>query len=188
MRRVKKAIPHYPNPMQYLRDEFGQNIISGAEIGVKEEATSLKLIKELNISKLYLIDIWGKYTLHVKIRSPKQHKLHSVNFAKSYDKVFNLCKENNNLQMIKMDSVQASQWFADRSLDFVFIDGNHDYEYVSKDIHTWFDKVRDGGIICGHDYCSQREGVVNAVKEFAEQHELALIIDEDWNWMVRKSI
>ena len=35
--------------------------------------------------------------------------------------------------------------------DAVFIDGNHSYEYVKKDLENFWPKVKDGGIIALHD-------------------------------------
>jgi len=40
----------------------------------------------------------------------------------------------------------------DGSLDLVFIDGDHSYEGVRLDIDLWLPKVREGGVISGHDY------------------------------------
>lgn len=37
--------------------------------------------------------------------------------------------------------------------DFVFIDGDHHYEAVKKDILTWKQRIRPGGVISGHDSC-----------------------------------
>lgn len=48
--------------------------------------------------------------------------------------------------------MEAAQDFADRSLDFVYIDGNHQFQYVAWDIAEWSKKVKVGGIISGHDY------------------------------------
>jgi hypothetical protein len=53
---------------------------------------------------------------------------------------------------LKMPSLQAVQQFADESLDFVFIDGSHEYEDIKKDIVAWLPKVKRGGILAGHDY------------------------------------
>lgn len=50
-----------------------------------------------------------------------------------------------------MDSQTASDIFADGILDLVFIDGDHRYEFIKKDISSWLPKLRDGGILCGHD-------------------------------------
>lgn len=52
---------------------------------------------------------------------------------------------------IQSPSVQAAQRFADESLDFVFIDGEHLFESVVQDIRAWLPKVRPGGVLAGHD-------------------------------------
>ena len=44
----------------------------------------------------------------------------------------------------------------DQSLDCVFIDGNHEYQYVLDDLQFWSKKVRPGGQILGDDYCDAR--------------------------------
>ncbi len=54
--------------------------------------------------------------------------------------------------------------FEDESLDFVFIDGNHDFEYVVEDICKWTKKVRKGGIVSGHDYVKMRNGRMHIVQ------------------------
>lgn len=50
-----------------------------------------------------------------------------------------------------MPSQAAAHVFADKSLDFVFIDGDHEYSAVMKDLEAWYPKVKIDGIICGHD-------------------------------------
>jgi hypothetical protein len=41
---------------------------------------------------------------------------------------------------------------ANNSADMVFIDADHRYSGIKKDIETWYPKVRPGGILCGHDF------------------------------------
>lgn len=53
---------------------------------------------------------------------------------------------------LQMTSVEASKRFADKSVDFVFLDGDHRYPFVKEDISVWLPKIRPGGCIAGHDY------------------------------------
>jgi len=48
-------------------------------------------------------------------------------------------------------------------LDFVYLDAAHDYDNVKLDIKCWYPKVREGGILGGHDIID--EGVKKAVNE-----------------------
>lgn len=54
--------------------------------------------------------------------------------------------------VVKATSMQAVEHFADGSLDFVYIDGNHEFRYVAEDLQEWVPKVRKGGTVSGHDY------------------------------------
>ena len=54
--------------------------------------------------------------------------------------------------MMRCDSADAASAFADRSLDFVYIDGDHSYAGTRRDILAWHSKVKPGGILAGHDY------------------------------------
>lgn len=56
--------------------------------------------------------------------------------------------------MIRALSHEVADLFADESLDYVYIDGNHAYDYVKLDLETWYPKLKKGGILAGHDYIS----------------------------------
>ena len=76
-------------------------------------------------------------------------------------------------QLLELDSVAASNLYADESLDFVFIDAEHDYKNVRRDIDAWLPKVRkNGGIISGHDHCPDFTGVIQAVSETFPRYEV----------------
>lgn len=57
-----------------------------------------------------------------------------------------------NFTIIRKTSMEAVKEFGDGLLDFVYIDGDHRYEYVLEDIRSWSKKVRKGGVVAGHDY------------------------------------
>lgn len=67
------------------------------------------------------------------------------------------------------DSFDRIKEFEDNSVDFAFIDANHTYEFVSRDIAAMIPKMKRGGVLAGHDYNLSHPGVIQAVNEaFAE--------------------
>jgi predicted O-methyltransferase YrrM len=65
------------------------------------------------------------------------------------------------LIVLEMDSVLASQRFEDRSVDMVFIDGEHTYEAFKRDLEAWMPKCRV--LLCGHD--RNDDGVARGLTE-----------------------
>ena len=88
---------------------------------------------------------------------------------------------------VRMTSVEAASTYADNSLDFVFIDAQHDYDSVHADIVAWWPKVKQGGIIAGHDYNPGPDengvdyGVGRAVRELLPEHQSL-----PWCWATQK--
>jgi len=56
------------------------------------------------------------------------------------------------------DSSISANKFKSNSIDFLFIDANHLYNSVINDIKSWYDKIKVGGIISGHDYFNKDVG------------------------------
>lgn len=65
--------------------------------------------------------------------------------------------------LVKGRSVTKAKEFTDHSQDVVFIDGAHNEKAVTEDITVWKPKIRNGGILCGHDRCNR--GVPAALKK-----------------------
>ena len=90
-------------------------------------------------------------------------------------------KDQGNIATIRAKSVDASELFEPHSLDFVYIDGNHEYNAVMADIDAWVWAVKPGGFIGGHDYGSQYHvGVKKAVDEVFGQAKVARFPDHSW--------
>jgi hypothetical protein len=91
---------------------------------------------------------------------------------------------------IRESSIVAARKIVDGSLDFVYIDADHDYSSCKQDIETWFTKVRHGGIVAGHDYLNWTMedgagcdfGVKAAVDKFCIEHGYRLHITTDDFW------
>jgi len=68
-----------------------------------------------------------------------------------------------------MTSELAAGIFEDNSLDFVFIDADHRYSYISQDIKLWLPKVKPRGIISGHD-CEGRYTTFGDFRKVVDTH------------------
>lgn len=75
-----------------------------------------------------------------------------------------LVKFNGRAKLIRNKSWLAAEQFPDHTLDLVYVDGDHTFEGVTKDLAVWFPKVRKGGVLCGDDI--GWPGVKRAVDEF----------------------
>ena len=79
-------------------------------------------------------------------------------------------------KIIKDWSAEAVKQFEDESLDFVFIDGNHDFEHVVEDVAKWSKKVKKGGIVAGHDFNrnhAKHFGVKEALPAWCEAEQIS---------------
>jgi hypothetical protein len=70
------------------------------------------------------------------------------------------------IALIVADSVTASSFFADGSIDWVHLDARHDREHVRADIAAWLPKVKRDGWLSGDDYDEAKwPEVVSTVQE-----------------------
>lgn len=78
---------------------------------------------------------------------------------------------NGRVEFLEMFSEAAAKEVGDAQFDFVFIDGDHSWDGVSKDWALWTPKITLGGIIALHDSrsCPGRELDHNAVVRFTRQ-------------------
>jgi predicted O-methyltransferase YrrM len=82
---------------------------------------------------------------------------------------------------MKMVSREAAANWSNGDVDTIYIDANHNYEYVLSDIDSWSKKVKKGGIIAGHDYSKKRwPGVYAAVNECFESQKIKVFCDTSW--------
>ena len=86
-------------------------------------------------------------------------------------------------------SVEAAESFADGYFDWVYIDGNHLYEFVKADLETYHRKVRTGGYIAGDDYGAEgwwEGGVTRAVDEFRRAGLCETVLIQDRQFLLQK--
>lgn len=125
----------------------------GVEIGTERGEYAEILLKANPNLVLHCVDPWLVYRGYRD--HTRQEKLNS--FYEITKQRLGEYEEQKRVYYWKMFSMDAVKEFKDDSLDFVYIDANHDFAHVTEDIYYWSKKVRKGGIIAGHDYIDRRD-------------------------------
>jgi len=124
----------------------------GVEVGV-ERALFSHVIADMNTQlTLYGVDPYSYY--------PEYREYHS---QEEMDGIFDEAQlrmkayiQHEQYIAVRKPSMEAVKDFEDNSLDFVYIDANHEADFPYNDIVEWAKKVRPGGIVSGHDYVRVR--------------------------------
>jgi len=149
--------------------------LTGAEIGVWEGEGAVRLCRALDFSMLYLVDAYVLYDGYNDFNGfgdlsdwGKCEDIMKV--ALGIDETsFGMCN-GQPVKLLKMMSADAAKTISDASLDFVYIDANHDYPYVLQDLKAWYSKVKPSGWVMGHDW--PWPTVQRAVNEFMAERNL----------------
>ena len=112
-----------------------------------------------NRNRLYAVDTWKP-----DLRDAGYQEAAVRDILAVFKENLRLLGHQATVEILQEDSAQACDHFADRSIDLVFVDADHSYEAVRKDLAAWLPKVAVHGVLCGHDYTT-RPGVRRAVDE-----------------------
>ena len=159
----------------------------GVEIGVLLGLVSFRLLREFPSLTLWGVDpyvVWPKEVYQTKCMGHWDQ----AKWDETYEEVVARGRDEfgDRFTLLRMVSLAAVKDFDDGSLDFVFIDGNHGYDWVKSDIQAWWPKVRAGGLFAGHDYGTRptERGVKTAVDEFCRAEHLQVTTGDDATWWV----
>lgn len=134
----------------------------GVEIGVAFGGHSEAILKHTDVRKLYGVDSYqhfDDYSDGMNLPQPA--------FDLLYEQTRNrLSPFGDRFELMRAKSLDAVKLISE-PLDFVYIDADHSYQGCLQDIMAWLPKVREGGIIGGHDYnSSSHPAVTVAVDQF----------------------
>jgi hypothetical protein len=134
----------------------------GAEIGVCEGVFAYHVLLPKKPSKLYLIDPWI-YGLQADVEMDvTAENQNDRDF--SYERVCKLFDPYSNVEVVRMKSEDAKTLFPNKYFDYVYIDGEHSYAAVTRDLNNYFSKLKVGGWLIGDDY--GWTGIADAVQDF----------------------
>ena len=187
----KKFGPHTGNPhrlkgierpeMYKLFAELGFTV--GLETGIEKGKNATVMYNNIPNLKLYGLDSYkqhpqASYVFHADRRN---WNTEAINGWK--DQCIERMKGRNYVAIEKFTE-DAIHDIEDNSLDFVYLDADHSYDFTMQDIILWGRKLRKGGIMSGHDYFyekgKRREKVKQAVDDYTNVHGIKFYItDED---------
>jgi hypothetical protein len=159
---------------------------SGAEIGVCKGEYSVVLLRENPECQLKLVDPYQPYV------SPWNFKVSQERQDRRLEKARERLAPYPNIEFIRKTSMEAVRDVPDGSLDFIFLDGLHDFDSIMLDLIYWTKKVRPSGICAGHDYFYMADGQVpDAVNSYTHAHLIRDWYittgekDASWFWVKR---
>jgi hypothetical protein len=112
-----------------------------------------------NHGEVVCVDPWRNYLTDRDIDlSATPDVLRTMAYALQEDRIFHLFQHNIRaagvsgiIRVVRERFVDGASLLEPRSCDIVFVDANHRYTAVSKDLSAGAGLVRDGGILCGDD-------------------------------------
>ena len=162
---------HKQRPMIDFIHSQNKTGLVGVEVGVADAQNAENILKKLDMKMLYLVD---SYDTRIK-EEYEQNMIVAFKRMKKY---------KNRTKFIIEDSVNASFKIPEQ-VDFVYIDGDHSYDGVKRDIQAYYPLVKDGGIIGGHDFYGSFFGVISSVLDWTQKNNLKLFTENfDW-WIIK---
>lgn len=123
----------------------------GAELGVSDGKFTHYLVKSLPNIRMISVDLWQPQPGNDKIAGGESYE--TWDHDKSYREFLEKIKPfKDRVTVHRMLTTEAASKVMDGSLDFVFIDACHSFDCVIEDIKNWSPKVKDGGMVIGHDW------------------------------------
>lgn len=143
----------------------------GAEIGTDQGEYAEVLAQTIPQLTLFCIDPWmaEAYEPNQQPESKEDQKYFDIRYLETFARL----AQYDTVNIVRKTSMDALGEFEDNSLDFVYIDGNHDFLNVTQDMHYWFKKVRSGGILAGHDYVRYPSRKFNHVQKVVNAYTSA---------------
>ena len=162
------------------------------EVGVSEGLTMVEFCQLPKLFKYIGVDPWQHYenppdnNFQNGLLDASMDRWAQEDFDNQYLDCLNKLKAFPKETMLIRDfSHLACKEILDESVNFVFIDGAHQKEYVLKDIECWLPKLKRGGIMMFDDWSQTQalanprdgkndEGPYQALAEYSQKNKVTL--------------
>lgn len=183
---------HTKSLLRIIRRNLPHSSLTGAEIGVWRGENAEHLLRSLPQLFLWLVDSYKFPTTAGELLNLNMTKFTQQDYDDSLMEADARTKPfGGRCRLLHCASLIAAAQLPNSLLDFVFLDGSHDYQSVVEDITAWEPKVRVGGLVIGHDYNGKGDakgwfGVKRAVDEHIQRVGKGLRVYRAHVWWYQK--
>lgn len=165
--------------IESFKDKDASNM-KCVEIGVGAGDNAENMLANLLDSKFWFVDSYdvknSTFQFNDGSGQPKEFSASErLEFIERVQNRLSRYNETGRLSLLVEDSSVAAEKFPDEYFDYVYIDAQHEYDNVLKDIKAWLPKVKKGGFLAGHDY-----GLPGVMKAINECFDFVDHQNEDW--------
>lgn len=142
----------------YILEQLKKNSTI-VEVGVWKGNFSKQIWDISKPNLLVLVDSWI-YNEKIRGCAPQvdgEEPLSQRFFDQAKNDTYNKFANNPNVHILDLSSLDAASNYKDNFFDYVYIDAEHTYEAVSKDLNFWYPKLKKNGILFGDDYYWREE-------------------------------
>lgn len=177
--------PHarvYANRFDMLKSlglKYGEKFSSGAEIGVGLGKFSKSIINEFSLDEFNAFDSFELHKLPAVWGQPSDEVFRGRTHRAFYEQLMSDsgCK----IKIHEGDSRSSLSLQGDSVFDFVYVDGDHSYEYALDDGRNAVRVVSSGGVVVFNDYVlfdynGNEYGVVQAVNQILDENPLFRVV------------
>jgi hypothetical protein len=150
---------------RFIHQTLGEDLV-GVEVGIWDGGNAEAVLGYIKPRLYFMIDPYRVWSGTSKSQEE---------FDQVFIDMFNKFRYYSNVVIMREPSHMAAN-NVPNNLDFVYIDGAHEYDAKMIDFNTWYPKIRQGGILCGDDY--NRPEVQKAVKDFADEKGLNFMVSD----------
>jgi hypothetical protein len=166
---------HWRPFIHFLRDLKLKDLV-GVEVGVSSGLNALSILHKLDMKHLFLVDNYLEENKLDPNEDYPENKRLAIQRLGTKSNVFFVFADSTS--DVAADAIPVN-------CDFVYIDGDHTYDGVMKDLLFYWDRIRKGGYMGGHDFYGDFPDVVFAVIDFCEARDLDLKT-KNFDWWVQK--
>ena len=182
-----KRVPHRHNLFHMLK----KNSI-GCEVGVLTGILSKEILRIAQPKVLHLVDFWRdpievkEATKFLEDNIPHPANDHwvarRITGPEAMKETLEKFKDEIARGTVRIHHQMSQDFLAtlpDHSLDWIYLDSDHSYPTIHAELRLARKKVKWGGWIMGHDYCTVLPDVEKAVDEFCRKFNLTVAILTD---------